>query len=593
MKFNLKKNRFFALILAFSILCSGSVLARRPNTQLSGDPDSSLGDRPIIMSEPVTVGKGNLIGGFLGKVTNIPKSVKLKDIGFLAFALSNEAIQVSPSKKGEKDLLPYFIKSKEMVDSLKLRRTARQIRYQYFKKALEQIKELSAEQKKSILNFLSQSVGSPLVLMAKSPLPAFMPSPGPCMIPLGAEIVEDKTGKRLGIETSMICVLDIESNGKKLFSISDAKNNDTLDLVVAHENAHAIQFDLYGKLFQKIQRISTNGHDAPYITDCGLAYIEGWAEAFEAVYGPANPKLKEKDRKKYNISEFLFGRQDPIRRDRYVWAKTSGKKTGVLKNGLQLMSTEGVIAGLFHDILTSRAINAPFEKCVQTMLSNPMNFMEFIDKFVQIFPEDKRVIYRILLENTHYVTLHNKAAEGYRNFYQHKLAYVQKKISKAEFLKARNAYKEYTEALFKKAMSSGRVFANVGPQLWFEGRINLSNAKQQLSAAKQYMARAFGKKDKYYDFRMDLNTVTVDMLRMIGMAEADASKIVAARDAEGFFRNNPVTTLSKILGKDRFDKYNAVYNLKLYNHDKADEVAQYKEQSLTLWPEDIEKMATR
>ena len=131
-------------------------------------------------------------------------------------------------------------------------------------------------------------------------------------------MVEDKSGKRTGIETSMICVLDIGDGKETIFSIKDALNNDTLALVVAHENAHAIQCDMYGKLFQKIQRTSTNGHDVPIITVLGLAYVEGWAEAFEAVYGPANPKLKEKDRKKYNISEFLYSRQDPIRRDRYL-----------------------------------------------------------------------------------------------------------------------------------------------------------------------------------------------------------------------------------------------------------------------------------
>lgn len=591
MNFISNKSRFLSAFLAASVFLSGAAFARQPVTELSTDA-TALSDKPILMAEPITMGKGNLIGGFIGKVLNIPKSVKLSDVGYLVFALSNEAIQVFQSKVGQKDLLPYLLNSKEMQDSLKLRRTARQIRYQYFKEAIGEVKDLSAEQKKDILNFLSQSVGAPLVLMAKSPLPSFMPSPGPCMIPLGAEIVEEKSARRLGIETSMICVLDIESEGQKLFSIKDAQNNDTLDLVVAHENAHAIQFDLYGKLFQAIQRISTNGHDAPYITDLGLAYIEGWAEAFEAVYGPANPKLKEKDRKKYNISEFLFGRQDPIRRDRYVWAQTA-KKTGVLKNGLQLMSTEGVIAGLFYDILTSRAINAPFEKCVQTMLTNPMNFVEFVDNYVQLFPEDKKVIYRILLENTKYVIMDAGAAASYKSYYQAKLAFVQKKISKDEYTKARDAHRVVAEDLFKKAMKTGKIFANVGPQMWFQGKINLSQLKDKVSAAKLVMIKAFGKKDKFYEFRMDLNSVTVDMLRMIGFAEADAAKIVEARDQNGFFTGNPVSTLKKVVGAERFDKYNAVLNLSVYDHSKADVVAQYKEQSLALWPEDIEKMSLR
>ncbi|MDD2999350.1 MAG: hypothetical protein PHV05_09850 [Candidatus Riflebacteria bacterium] len=582
----------FCAVLTACTLFSGVAFGRPPVTSVSNDQNPI--DGAMVMMEPLTVGKGNIIGGFLGKTLNIPKTVKISDAGFLVFSLSSDAMQVMPADaKGYhiKTVMPYLNDSKEMKDSLRLRRTARQIRFQALKDAIAKAEGLNAEQKKAVASFLSQSVGTPVVLMAKSPLPAFMPSPGPCMVPMGAEMVENKTGNRLGIETSMICVLDIESEGKKLFSVEDALNNDTLDLVIAHENGHAIMFDMYGKLFQKIQRTSSNGHDAPIITDVGLAYVEGWAEAFEAVYGPANPKLAEKDRKKYNISEFLYGRQDPIRRDRYVWASNVGKKTGVLKNGLQLMSTEGVIAGHLHDIMTSRAINAPFEKCIQTMLTAPMNFMEFVDNYVKLFPDDKKVMYRILLENTHYVTMDAQAAANYKNYYEQKVAFTQKKVSKEEFNKVKTSYKAYTEDLFKKAMENNAVFANVGPQMWFAGKINLSKLKQEAGNVKKYLASAFGKKDQFYEFRLDLNTATVDMFRMIGFAEADAAKLVGAREEKGFFKGNPVTIIKDLLGGERFDKYNAVLNLAPYNHQQADAVAQYKEQSLALWPEDIAKMS--
>ena len=584
------KNAFFAFLTA-GALFSGAAYGRAPVTNISGDQNPI--DGALVMMQPVTVGKGNLIGGFLGKTLNIPKQVKIDDVGYLVFALAADAIQVNPADpKGyhEKSVKPYLTDSKEMTDSLKLRRTARQIRFQALKDAISKAEGLTEEQKKRVLEFLSQSVGSPMVVMSKSPLPSFMPSPGPCMIPLGAEMVADKTGKRIGIETSMICVLDIESEGKKLFSVDDALKNDTLDLVVAHENGHAIMFDMYGKLFQKIQRTSSNGHDAPIITDVGLAYVEGWAEAFEAVYGPANPKLAEKDRTKYNISEFLYARQDPIRRDRYVWASNVGKKTGVLKNGLQLMSTEGVIAGHIYDILTSRAINAPYEKCIQTMLTAPMNFMEFVQNYVKLFPEDKKVIYRIMLENSHYVTMHENAAESYKNYYEFKVAYTQKKISKEDFTKAKTQYKAYTEGLFAEAMKNDNIFANVGPQMWFAGKINLTQMKKEAGAAKKYLATAFGKKDEFYEFRLDLNTATVEMFRMIGFAEADAAKLVATRDEKGFFKGNPVSIIKQTVGDERFAKYNAVLNLAPYDHQKADVIAQYKEQSLAMWPEDIAKL---
>jgi len=587
-------NRTLSLALATCVLLSSSVFARQPVTTISNDANP-LGDKPIVMMEPVTTGKGNIIGNFLGKVLNLPKTVKLDDAGFLLFGLSADAMQVTPADSKSfhvQKVLPYLTDSKEMKDVLKLRRTARQIRYQALKDTVNKASGISAEQKAGINNFMSQSVGSPVIVMGKSPLPSFMPSPGPCMIPMGGEMVENKTSKRLGIETSMICILDIGEGGEVIFSVENAMQNDTLDLVIAHETAHAMQFDMYGKLFQKIQRTSSNGHDAPIITDLGLAYVEGWAEAFEAVYGPANPKLAEKDRKKYNISEFLYSRQDPIRRDRYVWATTTGKKTGVLKNGLQLMSTEGVIAGHIYDILTSRAITAPFEKIVQTMLTSPMNFIEFINNYVKLFPEDKRVVYRIILENSHYVTMDAQAAQAYKNYYENKVGYTQKKVSKQDFDKIKTEYKSYTEALFGKAMKSDDIFANVGPQMWFAGKINLSALKREPTEAKKFMAKAFGKKDKFYEFRLDLNTASADMFRMIGFAEADAAKLVEARDKTGFFKSgNPVNIIKQVVGDERFGKYNSVLNLTPYDHSKADAIAQYKEQSLALWPEDIAKLA--
>lgn len=589
-------NKVACLLVAGMMLFTNGLEARQPVTAISTDANP-IADSTITMMQPVNAGKGNIIGGFLGKALNLPKTVKISDFGFLAMGLSADAMQVTPIESNSyhsKKVLPYLVDSKEMKDSLKLRRTARQIRFQVLKDAVSKASHLSAEQKKSIVDYLSQSVGSPIVLMGKSPFPKTMASPGPCMVPMGAEMVDGKSGKRLGIETSMICVLDIESDGQMLFSIADALNNDTLDLVVAHENGHGIHFDMYGKLFQAIQRTSSNGHDAPIITDLGLAYVEGWAEAFEAVYGPANPKLKEKDRKKYNISEFLYSRQDPIRRDRYVWASNSGKKTGVLKNGLQLMSTEGVIAGHIYDILTSRAITAPFEKCIHTMLRTPMNFMEFINVYVQLFPEDKKVINRIMLENSHYVTMDKDATKAYYDYYQTRLDYLQKKVSKADFDKVKTTYKTYTEGLFAKAMKGADIFANVGPQLWFAGKINLTTAKKSTSAAKQVMARAVGKKDQYYEFRLDLNTATVDMFRMIGFAEADAAKLVAARDLAGFFKaGNPVSMIKKVVGDERFGKYNNVLNLVPYNHDKANIITDQAEQALALWPEDIAKLSTK
>lgn len=566
--------------------------ARTAPTAISSD-DDPLQDDAFSICTPVTTGSG-IITGTLGKMLNLPKTVKISDVGFLFNALSVEAIQVTAGNaKGyhATTVLPYLKNSKEMQDSLKLRRTARQMKYQVISKMLKDVPadKLNDEQKQAINSFLSQQAGSSLVVLEKSPLPSFMPTPGPCMIPLGMERVEAKTGKRLGLETSGICVLDIESNGEKLFSVKDALDNDTLDLVLGHENAHGIMFDLYGRAFGAIQRVSTNGHDAPYITDLGMAIIEGWAEAFEAVYGPTNPKLAEKDRKKYNISEFLYGRQDPIRRDRYIWARPTGKKTGVLKNGLQLVCTEGVVAGQFYDLLTSRAITGAYEKCISVMLlTQPESYPAFIREFVKLYPDDKKVVYRILLEGLNYVTMDRQAAPLYRAYYEAKLAYVAKKLGKDAFEKAKKAFVGFKEELFEKAMKGADPFANVGPEMWFSGSLKLDGEKRSGSAeTKVILAAKFGgKKDNVWNFNMDLNTITGKMLVALGAKEETAAKIIADREAKGFFTGSPLKVLEGALGSE-FGQVMQKSSLKPYQPAKAGDS---KTQLTTLYPEDFDQM---
>jgi len=587
---NLKRLRSLLLPLLLVLVClSGSLEARQPPTTISTDGDP-LKDETFILSVPITSGK-NFLTGVLGKVLNLPKTVKINEIGFLFNALSMEAIQAQrgdPKSFHSKIVGPYLKNSKEFSDSLKLRRTARQIKYQTVASMMKKVTDLNDEQKRGLLSFLSQQIGAPMIVFEKSPLPSFLPEPGPCMMPVGIELLTDKNGQRVTLETSAICVMDIKMDGQTFFSIKDAVDNDTLDLVLCHENAHAIMFDMYGKTFGEIARISTNGHDAPYITDLGMGYIEGWAEAFEAVYGPTNPKLKEKDRKKYNISEFLFGRQDPIRRDRYIWARPSGKKTGVLKNGLQLMSTEGVIAGQFYDLLTSRAITGAFEKSVSTMLlAQPHNYFDFIKAFVQFFPDDKKTVYRLVLENMNYVTMSNQAATLYKNYYQARLAYVQKRLSKDEFEKARQAYITFKDELYRKAMAGDDIFANVGPEMWFSGVLKIEKKSESLSW-KERLAKKAGKTDtSSYPFNLDLNTVTARSLVAIGFAEEDAENIIAEREKAGFFRGDPLQQLQKLMGPEKFRQVQGKAQLKNYQPKVA---ATIEGQSIALWPEDIEKL---
>src|SRR5581483_10920360 len=64
--------------------------------------------------------------------------------------------------------------------------------------------------------------------------------------------------------------------------------NNYYDVAVAHELAHGLMQDLYGLMdFEKLEisSVSRDGHFASAVTDPSLAWIEGFAEGFEAYLG--------------------------------------------------------------------------------------------------------------------------------------------------------------------------------------------------------------------------------------------------------------------------------------------------------------------
>jgi len=383
---------------------------------------------------------------------------------YQAIAATDTAIRVNwAGEKGfvNEEVIPYLKNSKEFQDMLRLRRTALHIR--------AQLVEKKGEIDQATKEYLNLEINSPLILVGQSPF-GLKAKSGPMLMPTGIEVFDPIGNKRISLNTSCITLTDLVNlSGVTEYSIKDSIDNDTLDFVVGHEMAHEIMCSMYGKSFNKIQRV-TKGHGTYEITDYGVALIEGWAEAFEALYGINNPRLKKKNMEKYMISEFIFERQDPIRRDRAVYlfpVVNERKKQGLLKNGCQMMSCEGVVAGLFYDILTSRTIVAPFDKCVTTMAtSNPLSFHEFVNDYLKLYPEDRNTIIRIILENTKYTTMSKDAGALYRKYYTTKLSYVKHPKEKEAFTQAQNAFNTFKDDLFQKALKGANIFANVGPEVW-------------------------------------------------------------------------------------------------------------------------------
>jgi len=435
---------------------------------------------------------------------------------------------------GAPEILGYLKNSPEMTDSAKLRVIARMKKLALILKSGDQARA----------EFYKKQVSAPLVLFINLNM-----GTGPACAPVPLHL-DLKDGGRFFFNTA-IFIEDIP----KAFSVADAIKNDTFDFVVAHENAHGIMFDMYGPAISKIDKKSNLGHDGPVVSDRGLAFIEGWAEAFEALYGPTNPllKLKESEREQYRISEFLFTRQDPVRRDRYIWQNYKGQKTGVLKNGAQILSTEGAIAGIFYDILTSKAIKDAFGKSITVMcLHQPKDFVEFLKGWVKEFSEDKQVLYRIFLEGTNYATVSNEARKLYFDYYQAKLKYVQKQMDEKAFYAVKAKWTTYKENLFNEAMKSENLASNVSRDLWVEVKGFKTLSLQGL------LSKVLGMKRPY----LNIASVTAGQIKQIqeiglmkDFADEDIQLLVKTREQMGVMPYKTGTeAIREILGKEKADK---------------------------------------
>lgn len=445
MRFMILRISTISAAVAALFLTCGVAFAQLPSSYLSGGFEGLRFDKEKAF---ISLGIINDSGGANGF-----SSVNLTNECELLETSEKTGIKVGPfpgSGRYAKEVVPALVSSPEMIDSARLRTIARNVKYNL----------ISASGNKTYADYYKGYVNSPIALfigfkygtgLSCSPQPLFLPLAGGGHYFFNSVIfVEDTPG---------------------FLDVADSIANDTFDLVMAHENAHGIMIDMYGSRMKDLdmKKRSNYGHDSPVISDRNLAYIEGWAEAFEALYGPANPllKLREAERKKYRLSEFLFTRQDPVRRDAYVWQ--TREKNGLLKNANQLIATEGVIAGQFYDILTSRALTDSFVKCVTLMYEyRPSDFVEFIKCWAKRYPEDQRTIYRIFLENTLYSTMSNDARQMYHNYYNAKLKFMKKQLAEAEFHVIKNKWYAFKEELFKRAIETGAIDSSVGPDLWMK-----------------------------------------------------------------------------------------------------------------------------
>lgn len=233
--------------------------------------------------------------------------------------------------------------------------------------------------------------------------------------------------------------------------------------VMSHEVGHMIMDQLYEKPnYPKTDYYGS--HSKNTVSDEGFALSEGWAEALEAL-----------STREYHNNEtsWRITTHKNIAENKYVFENmgvTNGPNDGVLKNGMAMLSTEGVNASLFYDVLNGGRIQAPYSKICQVFENaKPQTYREFVDAYIQKFPEDRSQMIRQFLDNTKYATVDSSATTRYKEVHDAQQAWQSatdpsaKASLKAAYDSKLQGYKEWSEALYKQAVVEGRVDGAIDP----------------------------------------------------------------------------------------------------------------------------------
>ncbi len=230
--------------------------------------------------------------------------------------------------------------------------------------------------------------------------------------------------------------------------------------VMSHEIGHMIMDQLY----ETPNYPATNyygSHSKNTISDEGFAISEGWAEALEAI--------SSKDyRAKYGTGDsWRLKTHQNIEDNSYIYknaALTGVTNNGLLKTSGEMLSTEGVNASMFYDLLESNKIQNSQNKIFTVFEeSKPQTYREFVYDYIQKYPEDRSTVIKMFLEDTKYTTVDGSAAARYKDLYDAEQAYLNasdpyvKSDLKQAYEAKKQAYESYNNDLYKQASVDGTI----------------------------------------------------------------------------------------------------------------------------------------
>lgn len=248
------------------------------------------------------------------------------------------------------------------------------------------------------------------------------------------------------------------SDNSEIFS-GNMKDPNTAS-VMSHEIGHMIMDQLY----ETPNYPSTNyygAHSKNTISDEGFAISEGWAEALEA--------LSSKDYRAKNGTgdSWRLKTHQNIEDNNYIYknaAVTDVVNNGLLKTSGEMLSTEGVNASMFYDMLESNKIQNTQNKIFSVFEeSKPQTYRDFVYDYIQKYPEDRSTVIKMFLEDTKYTTVDSSAAARYKELYDAEQAYLNatdpgaQMTLKYAYEAKKQAYDSYNNDLFRQASVDGTI----------------------------------------------------------------------------------------------------------------------------------------
>ncbi|MTI96565.1 MAG: hypothetical protein FH749_14010 [Firmicutes bacterium] len=209
-----------------------------------------------------------------------------------------------------------------------------------------------------------------------------------------------------------------------------------------------------------------------------------------------------------------------------------------VKNGSQVIASEGAIASVFYHIYESELFKNQycsdefyqlfgtaagqvnptqnlylkiFHALAQTDLTSSTAFLEFINNYGQCFPEEREGIIKLFLELTHYTTVSGRAAAVFGNLYR-----IGRRGRMEEFKQAYLEARSFKDAMLKEVLAGERNLDQaVHSEEWVQSEKLIPPVPWE---------------DTMIPYAFDMNAATeVDLLALEGMTLEKARAMIKER----------------------------------------------------------------